>query len=252
MAAANGSRPRYRRAWVDSEQNARIAASGSRRSRKIYRHRLRPICPIPRSMSHPVLPNTSPGRCAQSHHQAKLVAPVNVPEVEAATAEAPTPMQQQPKRVEQQDQQTHKQGHWSEQRQRTEWGRVLQVCLRLAFDQYDASHQQLAPPEPNAPLLLTAGTSAGTCAAAAHASVPAAPYDGLDAIVANSSICPSLIKQGKPLSQFLFICHTPVFPHLSRFSLPPFVALPCFPMCHAPVSAPSQYLPKRKHGCVGS
>ena len=146
MAAANGSRPRYRRAWVDSEQNARIAASGSRRSRKIYRHRLRPICPIPRSMSHPVLPNTSPGRCAQSHHQAKLVAPVNVPEVEAATAEAPTPMQQQPKRVEQQDQQAHKHGHWSEQRQNTEWGRALQVCLRLAFDQYDASHQQLAPP----------------------------------------------------------------------------------------------------------
>ena len=131
-------------------------------------------------------------------------------------------------------------------------GVVRYRCLRLAFDQYDASHQQLAPPEPNAPLLLTAGTSAGTCAAAAHASVPAAPYDGLDAIVANSSICPSLIKQGKPLSQFLFICHTPVFPHLSRFSLPPFVALPCFPMCHAPVSAPSQYLPKRKHGCVGS
>lgn len=78
--------------------------------------------------------------------QAKLVAPVNVPEVEAATAEAPTPMQQQPKRVEQQDQQAHKHGHWSEQRQNTEWGRALQVCLRLAFDQYDASHQQLAPP----------------------------------------------------------------------------------------------------------
>ena len=124
-------------------------------------------------------------------------------------------MQQQPRRVEQQEQRTHKQGHWSEQRQKTQWGRVLQLCLRVAFDQYGASQQQLAPPKSTTPLLLTAGTSAGTCAAAAHASVPAAPDEGLDAILANSPIRSSLVKQGKPQSQFLSICHTPVFFHLS-------------------------------------
>ena len=163
------------------------------------------------------------------------MAPVSVAEEEAATAGAPTLLQQQPRRVEQQEQRTHKQGHWSEQRQKIQWGRVLQLCLRVAFDQYGASQQQLAPPKSTTPLLLTAGTSAGTCAAAAHASVPAAPDEGLDAILANSPIRSSLVKQGKPLSRLFSICHTPVFP-----------------VCHAPFSAPSQSLRRRKHGCVGS
>ena len=163
------------------------------------------------------------------------MAPVSVSDVDAAPAGAPMLLQQQPRRVEQREQRTHKQGHWSEQRQKIQWGRVLQLCLRVAFSQYGASQQRLAPPKSTAPRLLTAGTSAGTCAAAAHASAPGAPDEELDAILANSPIRSSLVKQGKPLSRLFSICHTPVFP-----------------VCHAPFSAPSQSLRRRKHGCVGS
>ena len=164
------------------------------------------------------------------------MAPVSVSDVDAATAGAPMLLQQQPRRVEQREQRTHKQGHWSEQRQKIQWGRVLQLCLRVAFSQYGASQQRLAPPKSTAPRLLTAGTSAGTCAAAAHASAPGAPDEELDAILpTRQSVRASSSKASHYPGCF------------------PFVTLPFFFICHSPFpAAPSQSLRRRKHGCVGS
>lgn len=88
-------------------------------------------------------------------------APEESPEVAAATSAAGCPEQQnKTNRVEErkeleelQTQQHELQAQQHElrtQQHKTEWGYVLQLCLRVAFDEY-SPQEQLAPPQPRAP-----------------------------------------------------------------------------------------------------